>query len=318
MTPYLVRRIGQAILVVFGVMFVTFILAHLEPGSAARATLGLKATPARVALFDQVYGLNKPLPVQFFQYILNALHGDLGTSYSLQQPVSSLIAQRLPLDVLLLGTSTVLALLLALPIGIYQALHHNEPIDDVLGGTWFTLYSAPDFMLALLLIALLCVRLHVLPPAFPGGVTSVTGVLGEPKALVLPVIVLGINSVAGFSQYTRSSAIEQLGEGYIRLARAKGLPERLVVSGHLLRNSLLPIVTIVGMSLPAIVAGAVIAESIFNFPGMGQLFWQAALSHDFPILLGVTLVISIATVTGNLAADMVYGVLDPRIRYGRS
>jgi peptide/nickel transport system permease protein len=318
MTLYLVRRIGQAMVVVLGVVFLTFILAHLEPGSAARATLGLKATPARVALFDRVYGLDKSLPVQFGNYVLNALHGNLGTSYSLKEPVSTLIAQRLPLDVLLLGTSTVLALLIALPIGIYQALHHNHLIDDVLGGTWFTLYSAPDFMLALLLIALFCVRLRILPPAFPGGVTSVAGVLGEPKALVLPVIVLAINSVAGFSQYTRSSAIEQLSEGYIRLARAKGLPERLVVTRHLVRNSLLPVVTIVGMSLPQIVAGAVIAEAIFNFPGMGQLFWQAALSHDFPILLGVTLVISVATVTGNLAADMVYGVLDPRIRYGKT
>jgi peptide/nickel transport system permease protein len=160
MNLYLVRRIGQAFVVVLGVMFLTFILAHLEPGSAARATLGLKATPARVALFDRVYGLDKPLPVQFVDYILNALHGNLGSSYSLKEPVSTLIAQRLPLDVLLLGTSTVLALLIALPIGIYQALHHNHLIDDVLGGTWFTLYSAPDFMLALLLIALFCVRLR--------------------------------------------------------------------------------------------------------------------------------------------------------------
>lgn len=317
MSGYLARRIGQAILVVFGVMVLTFILAHLEPGSAARATLGLKATPARIALFNKVYGLDKPLPVQFFHYAGNVLHGNLGVSYSLQEPVTTLIGQRLPLDALLLGISLALALIIALPIGIYQALHHNRPIDDVLGGTWFTLYSAPDFMLALLLIALFAVQMHVLPPAFPSGVTSVGGVLGEPKALVLPVVVLAINNVAGFSQYTRSSAIEQLAEDYIRLARAKGLPERLVLTRHLLRNSLLPIVTIVGLSLPQIVAGAVIAESIFNFPGMGELFWQAALSHDFPVLLGVTLVISVATVTGNLAADIVYGLLDARIRYER-
>ena len=318
MTLYLVRRIGQAILVVFGVILLTFILIHLEPGSVARATLGLKATPARIALFNRVYGLDKPLPVQFANYIRNALRGDLGTSYSLQQPVSTLIAQRLPLDALLLGTSTVLALLIALPMGIYQALHKDRVVDDVLSGTWFTLYSAPDFMLALLLIALLCVQLHILPPAFPGGITSVGGVLGEPQALILPIVVLAINSVAGFSQYMRSSAIEQLAEDYIRLARAKGVPERLVLSRHLLRNCLLPIVTVIGLTLPQIVAGAVIAETIFNFPGMGLLFWQSAVSHDFPVILGGTLVIGTATVIGSLVADIAYAVLDPRIRYARS
>lgn len=318
MSGYFARRIGQSILVVFGVMLLTFGLAHLEPGSAARATLGLKATPARVALFNRVYGLNKPLPVQFFHYVVNALHGNLGISYSLQEPVSTLIGQRLPLDVFLLGISTLLALVIALPIGIYQALHHNQLVDDVLGGTWFTLYSAPDFMLALILIALFCVHFHIFPPAFPSGVTSLSGVLGDPKALCLPIIVLSINTVASFSQFARSSALEQLAEEYIRVARAKGLSERMVIFRHLVRNSLLPIVTIVGLSLPQIVGGAIIAESIFNFPGMGDLFWQAATSHDFPVLLGVTLVISVATVVGNLAADIAYGALDPRIRYGRS
>ncbi len=314
---YIARRIGQGILIVFGVMILTFILAHLEPGSTARATLGLKATPARVALFNKAYGLDKPLPVQFFNYVGNVLHGNLGISYSLQQPVSTLIKQRLPLDALLVGLSILLALLIAIPVGVFQALHHNRPADDLLGGIWFTLYSAPDFMIALLLIALLCVEFHVLPPAIPSNVTTVGELLAHPSALVLPVVVLSVNSVAAFSQFTRSSAIEQLGEEYIRLARAKGASQRVVVWRHLLRNTLLPIITIVGLSLPQIVAGAVIAESIFNFPGMGDLLWQGALSHDFPIVLGVTLVVSIATVVGNLAADIAYAALDPRIRYGK-
>jgi peptide/nickel transport system permease protein len=316
MTWYLVRRIGQAVVVVIGVMILTFILVHLERGSAARAVLGLKATPARVAIFDKLYGLNRPLPVQFFTYVRQVLHGNLGVSYSLQQPVSTLIAQRLPRDAILLGVSTVLALMVALPMGLYQAVRRNTLVDDVLAGTWFTLYSAPDFMEALLLIAIVSVKFHLLPPAFPGGVTSVAGVLANPAALVLPIVVLSINSVAGFSQYMRSSAIEELALDYIRTARAKGLGERAVLTRHLLRNALLSIVTILGYTLPDIVAGAVIAEAIFNFPGMGLLFWQAALSHDFPILLGATLIIGIATVVGNLAADIACGVLDPRIRHG--
>jgi peptide/nickel transport system permease protein len=317
-TAYLVRRGGQSVVVIIGVMILTFILLHMEPGSVARSVLGLRATPARVAIFDNLYGLNKPLYVQFWVYVTQLLHGNLGISYQLQQPVASLIAQRLPRDAILLGLATLLALVIGVPTGIYQALRHNLLADDLLAGTWFTLYSAPDFMEALLLIALLCVQFHILPPAFPGGVTSVGGLFANWPALVLPVAVLSINSVAGFSQYARSTALQTLAEDYIRVARAKGLPERLVVARHVLRNSLLPVITILGLSLPDIVAGAVIAEAVFNFPGMGLLFWQSALAHDYPVMLGGTLIIGVATVIGNLAADVSYSVLDPRIRYGRA
>jgi peptide/nickel transport system permease protein len=318
MTGYLVRRIGQSIAVVIGVMILTFLLLHIEPGNVARAVLGLKATPARVALFDDTYGLNKPLYQQFYIYVDHVLHGNLGVSYQYLQPVSTLIAQRLPRDAVLLGLSTLIALIIGVPMGIYQAVRHNRLADDLIAGTWFTLYAAPDFMEALLLIALVCVQFHWLPPAFPGGITSVGGLFSDWRALVLPVGVLSINSVASFSQYVRSTGIEELAQDYIRTARAKGLPERLVLTRHLLRNSLLPVITILGLSLPGILAGAVIAEEIFNFPGMGLLFWQSALAHDFPVMLGGTLVIGVATVVGNLAADVAYGVLDPRIRHGSS
>jgi peptide/nickel transport system permease protein len=315
MTWYLGRRLGQSVAVIVGVMILTFILVHLEPGSTARAVLGHQATPARVALFNNTYGLNKPLPVQFLLYCNNVLHGHFGISYTAGQPVSTLIAQRLPRDAVLLGLSTLLALAIGLPMGLYQAVHHGTIRDDVIANSWFTLYSAPDFMEALLLIAVFSVHFHLLQPNFPGGITSVGGIFGDPNAMVLPVVVLSINSVAGFSQYMRSQAIEVLGQDYIRTARAKGLRDRLITTRHVLRNAILPVVTILGLSLPDIVAGAVIAEAIFNFPGMGLLFWQSALSHDFPVLLGATLIIGVATVLGNFAADIAYGVLDPRIRH---
>src|SRR5580700_6459436 len=315
MTWYLGRRLGQSVAVIVGVMILTFILVHLEPGSTARAVLGHQATPARVALFNNTYGLNKPLPVQFLLYCNNVLHGNFGISYTAGQPVSTLIAQRLPRDAVLLGLSTLLALAIGLPMGLYQAVHHGTIRDDVIANSWFTLYSAPDFMEALLLIAVFSVHFHLLQPNFPGGITSVGGIFGDPNAMVLPVVVLSINSVAGFSQYMRSQAIEVLGQDYIRTARAKGLRDRLITTRHVLRNAILPVVTILGLSLPDIVAGAVIAEAIFNFPGMGLLFWQSALSHDFPVLLGATLIIGVATVLGNFAADIAYGILDPRIRH---
>jgi peptide/nickel transport system permease protein len=318
MTWYIIRRLGQAFVVVFGVMVLTFILLHIEPGNTAKAVLGLRATPARIAIFDHLYGLNKPLYEQFVIYVKQLFQGNLGISYQLQQPVTTLIAQRLPRDAVLLGLSTVLALLIGIPTGIYQAVNHNQFADDLLAGTWFTLYSAPDFLEAFLLIALLCVQFHVFYATFNGGITSVGGLLTDWRALILPVFVLSINSVAGFSQYTRSQAIQSLASDYVRTARAKGLSRRLVLNRHVLRNSLLPVITIVGLAFPDIVAGALIAESIFNFPGMGLLFWQSALEHDYPVMLGATLVIGIATVIGSLAADIAYGVLDPRIRYGSS
>jgi peptide/nickel transport system permease protein len=315
MTWYLVHRIGQAAAVVAGVMILTFILLHMEPGSAARSVLGLKATPARVAIFDDTYGLSKPLYEQFLVYLRQLTQGNLGVSYQLQQPVSSLIAQRLPRDAVLLGLSTVLALIIGVPLGIYQAVHHKHLVDDAVAWTWFTLYSAPDFLEAFLLIALLCVQFHILQPGFAGGVATVGGVLADWRALVLPVAVLSINSVASFSQYARASGIQELASDYVRVARAKGLTPRMVLTRHVLRNSLLPVITVLGLSLPRIVAGAVIAESIFNFPGMGLLFWQSALSHDFPVMLGATLIIGVATVTGSLMADIAYAILDPRVRH---
>ncbi|MGY4983688.1 ABC transporter permease [Streptomyces sp. 900105755] len=314
MTAYLIRRAGQAIAVVFGVMLLTFIMIHLVPGSAARATLGTRATAERVAVFNAANGLDRPLAAQFVTFVKQAVVGDFGTSYSLHQPVSALIAQRLPRDAVLLGLSTLLTLAVALPLGIFQAVRRDRLTDHVLTVVSFVLYSMPDFFFALLLVAVFSVQWHLLPPQAPQA-ESVGGILADPQALVLPVVTLSLVSVAGFSRYMRSSAITTLAQDYVRVSRAKGLPERQVLLRHVLRNSLLPVITVLGLAAPNIVAGAVIAESVFNYPGMGLLFYQAATSKDYPILLGSTLVVGVATVVGSLLADIAYGLLDPRIRH---
>ncbi len=314
MSSYLLRRASQAVAVVLGVMVLTFVMLHLEPGSAARATLGVRATPGRIAIFNSVNGLDQPLYQQFVTYVKQVCEGNLGTSYSLQQPVSTLIAQRIPRDAVLVGISTVLSLLIALPLGIAQAVRRGGVVDNALTAVAFVLYSMPDFFFALLLIAVFCVQLHLLPPEAPQAV-SVSGILADPRALVLPLATMALGSFSGYSRYMRSSAIDALAQDYIRVVRAKGLPKRLVLTRHVLRNSMLPIITLLGLSAPGIVAGAVIAEEVFNYPGMGLLFFQAATSHDYPILLGSTLVVGVATVAGNLVADVVYSLLDPRIRY---
>jgi peptide/nickel transport system permease protein len=313
-TWYLVRRVGQAVVVVIGLMALTFLLIHLEPGSVARSVLGLKATQDRIAIFNATYGLNQPLYKQFGAYVDQIVHGNLGISYYLQQPVSSLFAQRLPRDLLLLGSSTVLALLISLPMGIYQAVRRGGFADITLGTVSFTLYCMPAFWLAVMLVAVFAVQTHVFLPEAPSG-TSVGSALAQPRALALPVLTLTLIQVAGFSRYMRASAIDTLAQEFLRVARATGLPERLVMSRHVLRNSLLPVVTIVGLSLPGLVTGAIVVEEVFNYQGMGLLFYDAATHHDFPILLGSTLIVGVATVTGNLLADIAYGILDPRVRY---
>jgi len=314
MTWYLVRRIGQSIAVVIGVMILTFILVHLEPGSTARAVLGLKATPARVALFDNTYGLNRPLVVQFWLYCVHVLHGNFGISYTAGQPVSTLIAERLPRDIVLLGLSTFLALIIGVPMGLYQAIHHGTVRDDVVAGTWFTLYSAPDFMEALLLIAIFSVHFHLLQPNFPGGVTSVGGVLADPNALVLPVVVLAINSVAGFSQYMRSSAIEELAQDYIRTARAKGLSERRVIYRHGVRAALTPVVSQLGVDIGALLGGVIVVEEVFSLPGLGAQSVTAIDNGDLPVIIGFVLVAAAFVVIANIIVDAAYALLDPRVR----
>jgi peptide/nickel transport system permease protein len=317
-TGYLFRRLGQALAVVIGVLVLTFIMIHMEPGNVARANLGFRATQTRIDIFNSTYGLNESLFTQFTSYVDQVFHGNFGTSYQYQEPVSTLIGQRLPCDVVFLGISTVLALLIAIPMGIYQAIRRNGLTDYTLTGVSFTLYSMPDFFFAILLIAIFSIQLKLLPPPTAPLSSTLTGVLAQPSLLVLPVLTMTLITVSSFSRYMRSSAIDVLAEDYIKVARAKGLPERLILTRHVLRNSLLPVVTIVGLSLPSIVSGAVIAETVFNYPGMGLLFYQAATRHDFPILLGTTLVIGVATVIGSLAADVCYAILDPRVRYGHA
>lgn len=314
MTWYLIRRGGQAIVVVIGVMILTFILIHLEPGNVARSVIGPRATGSRIAIFNAAYGLNQPLYKQFTAYVSQVVHGDLGTSYYLQQPVSALFAQRLPRDLFLLGSSTALALLVSLPMGLYQAVRRGGILDNALSAVSFTLYCMPAFFFAVLLVAVFAVQTHVFLPEAPTG-TSVGAMLAQPRALVLPVLTLTMIQVAGFSRYMRSSAIDVLAQDFLRVTRAKGLPERLVLARHVLRNSLLPVVTIVGLSLPGLVTGAIVVEEVFNYQGMGLLFFDAATHHDFPILLGSTLIVGVVTVAGNLVADVAYGILDPRVRY---
>ena len=314
MTAYLVRRLVQAVAVVFGVTVIVFIILHALPGGPARGLLGPEASTQQVQQFIVANGFDKPLIVQYGNFLNQLLHGNLGYSYHYNQTVASLLSKDLPKSALLVGLAYLVALAVAIPLGILQALRRNTMVDYVSTGVSFVAYSMPSFWLGILLILGFSVNWHLLPPEGPQGAT-VSAVLQDPLALVLPVATLALVTIAVFSRFMRSSAIETLVQDYIRTARAMGVSERAILTRHLLRNSLIPIITLIGLSLPATISGAVITESVFNYPGMGLLFWSSATTHDFPVLLGSTVVFATATVIGSMLADLLYAVADPRVRY---
>jgi peptide/nickel transport system permease protein len=314
MTRYLVRRTAQAIFVLFIVTIIVFSILHFLPGSPARAMLGIKASPGAIAAFNAANGYNRALPVQYVLYLDRLVHGNLGFSYHFDQSVGSLLALDLPKSALLVGASYVLALLIAIPMGMVQALRRDKLVDHTLTTFSFVGYAMPTFWLGILLIVGFSSTLHVFPPEGPQGAT-VGAALSDPGAMVLPVVTLTIVTVAQFSRFMRASTVENLLQDYVRTAQAKGLSWWQLVRRHLLRNSLLPIITLVGLSLPGVLSGAIIVEALFNYPGMGWLFWTATGARDYPVLMGFTIVVAAATVVGNLLADVAYAMADPRIRY---
>ena len=314
MIGYIIRRLAQAVIVVLGVTAVTFALEHLIPGSLARAILGPRASRPEVAAFNRASGLDHPVVVQYLIFLGRLARGDLGYSYRLNQSVNSLVLHQLPNDLLLVGTALALALVIAIPLGIAQAVHRNRTVDHLATSAAFTLYSMPSYWLAILLIAGLSIAVHVFPPEAPQAAT-VGGLIADPRGLVLPVLTLTLINVALFSRYMRSAAIGTLAEDYVRVARAKGLARRLVLSRHVVRNSLISVTTLIGLSVPAVLTAGLIVEYVFNVPGVGLTYYTAAVNADYPVELGITVLVGIVTVLGNLLADLGYVVLDPRVRY---
>ena len=312
MIGYMIRRVGQAIVVLIGVTIITFILLHLLPGSPVRAILGTRASPSTIKQLNAELGFNKPLYVQYGLWVWNLAHFNLGFSYKLNQPVTALIGQRLPKTLFLVGSSLILAVIIAVPLGIWSAVHRNRADDYVLTGLSFIFYSMPTFLLGILLIILFNQTLGWLPFEAPQNQTYPWTDL---NGMVLPVMTLTAVTVALFSRYMRSSMLEQMIQDYVRTPRAKGVSNQAILMIHVLRNALIPVITLVGLSIGGIVSGAVVTEDVFNYPGMGLLYYNAAVSDDFPTLLGFVVVVALATVIGNLVADILYAVADPRIRY---
>ncbi len=301
-------------IVLLGLTLLTFFLEHLLPGSVARDILGVRATPAAVAQFTHTNDLDRSVLYQYAHYLNQLLHFNLGFSYRLNRGVGAVIRSEVPRDLVLVGSSLVLAVLIAIPVGVAQAVRRNGLIDYAGTTVSFLLYSMPSFAFGLILIQIFAIQFHLFPPEAPQE-SSVPAMVAHPAGFVLPVATLALITYAVFSRYMRSSAIDTLAQDYIRTARAKGLPERLVLWRHLLRNSLVPIATLVGLSLPLVFTAGLIIEQLFNYPGIGLQYFLAAEQTDYPVMIGITLLVGLATVVGNLLADIAYAVLDPRVRY---
>jgi peptide/nickel transport system permease protein len=275
--------------------------------------LGPKATPAQIATFNKENGLDQPIFVQYVRTLGQWLTGNLGFSIPLNQSVGSAIAERLPKTIILNLLALILTVIVAIPIGILQAVRRNKPFDYVVTGLSFIFYATPTFFLAIVMIEFFSQNLGWFPPEAPQS-NGVLPIFQQFDAMILPIVTLALLSIAGFSRYMRSSVLDNINQDYVRTAYAKGASPSRVLWRHVTRNAMIPIITLLGLSLPALFAGALVTESVFNFPGMGLLFWQAAQRNDFATELGVVLVTAVATVLGNLLADIGLAVIDPRVK----
>jgi len=314
MTGYLIRRVAQAIIVTLIVTMITFILLHLVPGGEVRALLGIRATPAEIASYNKILGFDQPLYVQYGKWLWAILHGNFGYDFKYEAPVATLLWQAFPRTLVLAVIGTGIGLMIGIPLGIYQAVRRYSVVDHVVTGISFVGYGSPTFFVGLLLVQWFAIDLHWLP-AFAPQAQSLTGVLSQPVALILPVATYAFVAFAIWSRFMRSSVLDNIVQDYVRTARAKGASERRVLWTHIFRNSLITIVTLLGLTLPVVIAGALFIEVVFNYPGMGLLFWNAALQTDIPLMLAITVLTTLVTIVGNLLADIGYAMLDPRVRY---
>ncbi len=313
MITYLIRRLVTSVIVVIGVSIFIFILLHAIYPSPARDVLGLQAKPVAIAAWNKQNGYDDPVVVQYLRYMNNLIHGNLGYSYAENQSVVALFKERVARSVYLSGISLLIAIIIALPLGIFQAVKRNSIGDNVATSAAFILYSMPVFFLGLILIQVFALSFPIFN--FEASQSnSVWVVMGDWRSMTLPIMTLALITVASFSRYMRSSSMDVLAQDYIKVARAKGLPERLVLTRHLARNASLPMITLIGLALPALLAGNLITEELFNYQGLGLLFYESLEKVDYPVMLAYTLAGAVLVVIGNLVADIALTVADPRIR----
>ena len=317
MWTYIARRLVQALVILFFITAVCFLLTHFSADPMSQYANHQGMTAADRAAIAHSLGLDQPLPVQYIKWLGFALHGNLGDSFFSRQPVLLLIEQRLPLTLILMVTAEIFIIIISLILGTISAIKQYSALDNVITSFSFIGYSMPIFFIAFGLMQIFAVQFkawHL--PYLPTGadIWNPKDIGALIRHMVLPVTCLVIIQVAGYSRFLRSSLLEVLGLDYIRTAHAKGLSERVTLYKHALRNAILPFITIIGLDIPFLLGGALVTESIFAWPGMGRLFWEYAQRGDFPVVNGVLLLTSSAVVFFTIIVDVLYTFVDPRIR----
>ena len=304
MINFLLKRVAYAFLILIGITFITFILTYIIPADPVRMLAGRSATPETVESIRQQLGLDRPLIIQYLNYLYNLLQGDLGRSYVQKTQVTELIMSRLPATLLLMAGAIFFELLIGLTVGIISSVKRGKNLDKILTTIFFVGISAPQFVVGLILLYLFAYKLDFLP----------LGGYGTISHLILPALTLGITGGGWYGRMTRSSMIDVLRQDYIRTAKAKGASNSRIVLIHALRNAILPIIAMIGLDIGIFMSGAVVVESVFGWPGIGQLAWQAIQRLDIPIIVGVTIVAATFIILGNLIADIASAISDPKIR----
>ncbi len=321
MLKYILRKLLELIPTFIGITFIIFFIIHLAPGNPINATGGFNPNVSYESLknMEKIYHLNEPIYVQYFDWLKSFVELDLG--YSLVDGISVInkIAERLPITVLINVITLILSLLISIPIGVISATKKDSFIDKFFTFFVFSGYATPSFWLALLMILLFSVKLHILPISGLHSFNVKPGTLkyyiDMAKHLVIPIFIGVFGSLAGFARYVRSGMIDVLDKDFIKLLFLRKIDKKKIFYKHALKNAILPLVTIMGLSIPTLIGGSVIIESIFAIPGMGQLFYFSAMARDYPTVMGILAISSILTLLGNLVADITYALIDPRIRY---
>lgn len=314
---YAVKRLLIAIPTLFGLTILVFFLASAAPGSPVEMLMSdSMATEEGLAKMEESLGLNDPVYIQYFRWVSQIVQGNMGTSYRTYQPVWGMVADRIGPTLILTGTALLIALLVAIPLGCLAAYKPYSIFDYISSGLSFFGSATPNFFAGLIAIYIFCVIMGWLP--ISGMYDSLTNRSFSSliRHLILPASVLSLQLLGGFLRQIRSSMLESLGEDYINTARSKGLRERSVVFSHALRNSLGPLISQIGLSIPLLIGGTVVIEQIFGWPGIGSLMVLSINSRDYPTIMGLTVVIAITVLVGNILVDLAYGIIDPRVRVG--
>ncbi|HLS73499.1 MAG TPA: ABC transporter permease [Actinomycetaceae bacterium] len=309
---FIARRVLHSAVVLLGVTVLVFAIVQLVPGDPVRIAMGTRFDPDVYARLREASGLDRPLVEQYFGYLASAVTGDLGVSFRSGEPVTEILLGRLPATVSMAGTGILIALLVSFPLGVFAALRHGRASDSLVRGLSQLGVSIPDFWMAMLFILLFSSTLGWLPPS--GYVALTEDPAGWARRVLMPALTIGLVAGSILTRYIRSSVLEVLVADHVRTARSKGLRSRVVIGRHVVRNSLIPVLTITGNQLATMLGGVVVVEVVFAWPGLGRLIYDAVLARDYPLLQGAILLVAAIFLLINLLVDLLYGKVDPRIR----